>query len=244
MIVTTYDGPSVTARRTGNCPTCNKPATRSLTFSATVSPFNKTADGRPKTWAEVHKDVKAKAGAWDPKPEVFEHEACAAKRLAPPVAEPEPISEEALVQAARMRDVMRAVIERTERLNLPLGHVEIGHGWRSTDSMRVQLGIVSPGHFIAWVRSFGVETVNVETSANTTAVRLYHELDGIRWSVHASVSRPVAGDRLGGAQVDWHRDNRGRKNGVGTVTVDELAAGLARMGIAEVVPARATGGAA
>lgn len=72
-----YTGPSVTARRTGKCPTCGKRVTRSRTFSATVNPFNRNGEtGLPKTWAEVDADVRKKADAWAPALSEFEHFKC------------------------------------------------------------------------------------------------------------------------------------------------------------------------
>lgn len=71
-----YTGPSVKATRKGHCPICDKPVTRTRTFTATVNPFNRRPDGAPKTWEEVAADVAAKADAWSPEPAVFEHDAC------------------------------------------------------------------------------------------------------------------------------------------------------------------------
>ena len=66
-----------TAKRTGKCPHCSRRVTRSRSFTQTVSPFNKNADGTPKTWAEVRQAVDAEAARWDPPAFAFVHYTCA-----------------------------------------------------------------------------------------------------------------------------------------------------------------------
>lgn len=64
-----FTGPQTRRTRKGACPGCGKAVTRSRTFEHTVNPFNCTGEGderRPKTWDEVHADVKAEADAWVP----------------------------------------------------------------------------------------------------------------------------------------------------------------------------------
>lgn len=64
-------------KRTGKCSHCGKRTTRSATFTQTISPFNKNADGMPKTYAEVQQAVDAEAASWSPRPSIFDHDACA-----------------------------------------------------------------------------------------------------------------------------------------------------------------------
>lgn len=45
--------------RSGKCAGCGKPTRRNVKVEHTVNPFNKTADGRPKTREEVAADVRA-----------------------------------------------------------------------------------------------------------------------------------------------------------------------------------------
>lgn len=65
-IVVTYDQYKARATRKLRCRGCSKLMTRSRTFSKTVNPFNKHADGTPKSPAEVQADVDAEAKAWQP----------------------------------------------------------------------------------------------------------------------------------------------------------------------------------
>lgn len=66
--MTTYRFQEVsrTARRTIRCAKCGKRRTRQRTFTNTINPFNKNADGIPKDWSEVARDVAAEAAAWQP----------------------------------------------------------------------------------------------------------------------------------------------------------------------------------
>lgn len=53
--------------RRGNCPVCGKRRSRSLTFEATMSPFNKDPEtGQPRTRQQIHEVLRAKASAWVP----------------------------------------------------------------------------------------------------------------------------------------------------------------------------------
>lgn len=66
--MTTYQYQQITARRShrGKCPGCGKTVTRSRTFSQTVNPFHKNADGSVKTPDEVRESVNREADAWVP----------------------------------------------------------------------------------------------------------------------------------------------------------------------------------
>lgn len=57
----------------GKCPVCGKNTTRRKTFEHTINPFNKNADGQPKTYDEVRAAVNAEANAWRPN---FAHAKC------------------------------------------------------------------------------------------------------------------------------------------------------------------------
>lgn len=81
MTTYNYYGPSIVAERRGKCPVCGKPTRRRQTFQGTVNPFNRRPDGAIKTWPEVRADVEAKADAWNPPPDVFEHEKCRHGRI-------------------------------------------------------------------------------------------------------------------------------------------------------------------
>lgn len=66
--MTRYVFEPVMTRRSisGKCPNCGKRVTRSRTFEHTINPFNRNADGAPKTYSEVRADVVAEADAWVP----------------------------------------------------------------------------------------------------------------------------------------------------------------------------------
>lgn len=59
--------------KSGHCPVCTKRVTRRTTFTETVNPFNKNANGEPKSLKEVLASLNAKADSWTPD---FTHESC------------------------------------------------------------------------------------------------------------------------------------------------------------------------
>lgn len=63
------------AERSGVCPGCGGATRRRQTFTHTVNPFNKNADGTVKTPQEVGVDVQRLADEWVPD---FWHESCKA----------------------------------------------------------------------------------------------------------------------------------------------------------------------
>lgn len=46
------------------CPSCGKKVRRSRTFMQTISPFNKNADGQPKTREQIHVELHERAQEW------------------------------------------------------------------------------------------------------------------------------------------------------------------------------------
>lgn len=69
---------SMSRRKFGPCHKCGKRRQRTKVFEHTVNPFNRRADGTPKSEAEVREDVRAEADAWMALPLV-----CAACELKP-----------------------------------------------------------------------------------------------------------------------------------------------------------------
>lgn len=51
------------------CPGCGRKVKRQRTFVNTINPFNRNADGVPKSRREVTADVRAKGDAWAAVPE-------------------------------------------------------------------------------------------------------------------------------------------------------------------------------
>jgi hypothetical protein len=54
------------AQRRLKCRSCGKRFSRSRTFTQTINPFNKNADGDPKTYAEIWKELGIEAEVWQP----------------------------------------------------------------------------------------------------------------------------------------------------------------------------------
>lgn len=50
--------------KSGKCAACGKRTKRSKTFEATINPYNRNAQGIPKTRAEIRVDLVAKGDAW------------------------------------------------------------------------------------------------------------------------------------------------------------------------------------
>lgn len=239
--MTTYrfTGPHVVARRTGECPTCGKKVTRSRTFEHTVNPFNyKIVDGErvQKTWDEVRADVQAKADAWTPPPEAFEHTRCRGVRLAPPRAEPVGVPADRVVLATRVRSAMTALITFTEKAALSLRSVAFSRRRTvppSPDAILADLGRIPDGEIIMWARACELAELRVYGDNGVPVVRLRAELPtGVTIKAYALIANPEGRDRLGGAAITWDHD----KTGMGTVTVDDLAEGLAVLGVAVVDP--------
>jgi hypothetical protein len=72
-VITTYEQFSRREQRDSKCPVCGRYVRRSTTFTETMSPFNRNADGKPKDIYEITASLEEKAKAWEPD---FRHEAC------------------------------------------------------------------------------------------------------------------------------------------------------------------------
>lgn len=240
MPTLTFHGPSRRVTRKGACPACGKPASRSQVFSASVNPYNKRPDGTPKTWSEVAADVAASAAAWKPGPDEFEHDKCRADRLAPTPAALTAIDPDRMARSDELRRAVVQVNDFAVQHGLPVTGLNLE---RWADQWRATVGFIPSGEIVMWARAFGLgAVVPIEDGGHCTYVRITHRLSpALRLSVHAAISKPSLGDRLGGAPVRWSRDERtGRRAKDGTVSVDELEAGLLRMGIPVSIPATAS----
>jgi hypothetical protein len=76
--MTTYSFQRVNlpAEQAGKCPVCAKRVVRRQTFWQTINPWNKNAEGQPKTYDEIRVDLRAERDAWVPD---FTHEKCRAE---------------------------------------------------------------------------------------------------------------------------------------------------------------------
>ena len=72
-IRTTFDSVKRQAIRAGYCPVCGRRTTRQITLEQTLNPYNLNANGVPKTWREIEKELEAEAKAWKPD---FTHDKC------------------------------------------------------------------------------------------------------------------------------------------------------------------------
>lgn len=69
-VTTTYRFQPVQRRAVKNlpCPDCGKKVKRQTTFEQTINPFNKNAEGEPKSWQEIQAELKVQADAWRVEP--------------------------------------------------------------------------------------------------------------------------------------------------------------------------------
>lgn len=65
----TFEEIKVRGSKTVKCDGCGKPLKRSRTFSQTVSPFNKNADGSIKSRSEIYTELCADRVKWRKAPE-------------------------------------------------------------------------------------------------------------------------------------------------------------------------------
>ncbi len=59
---------AVTGQKRGKCPGCGGTAERQQRFYQTINPFNRNADGRPKTQPEIVAELRAQVEAWKAEP--------------------------------------------------------------------------------------------------------------------------------------------------------------------------------
>jgi hypothetical protein len=60
----TFRAYGVSGKKSGKCPHCGKRATRSERFEQTLNPFNRAADGFPKSEAHIIRECEIKRDAW------------------------------------------------------------------------------------------------------------------------------------------------------------------------------------
>lgn len=67
----TFNEVSIQGNKTVKCArACGQSLKRSLKFWQTLSPFNKNADGKPKTRDEIQGELKAERSKWLTEPEI------------------------------------------------------------------------------------------------------------------------------------------------------------------------------
>lgn len=206
-----FDGPSITEVRGGKCPTCGKPVTRRQTFSGTVNPFNKNPDGSVKTWDQVRAVVKARAKAWAPGPEVFEHQRCYDARHAPEPAGYEPVPEDVMAKADRERIKIRRWLDWTDSTGLPITATpDWGYGGSVSAGVRPHARMI-----VALSDVLGVTEVALRRSEG------YLGVDVTGWIPDGSIKVTAS------CWIDPKRIERPKGD---TMTVDELAAWIESTG--------------
>jgi hypothetical protein len=80
--MTTYRFEEVkrTAKKRVPCEGCGKKLNRQTTFSQTINPFNRNADGFPKTYREIWDELGAECREWEADVTGFECLACESDR--------------------------------------------------------------------------------------------------------------------------------------------------------------------
>lgn len=75
-ITTTFERVPLTVKKSVPCTVCNRKVRRQRTFEQTINPWNKTSDGKVKTYKHIYPELEAKAAAWKAEPET--HSDCEA----------------------------------------------------------------------------------------------------------------------------------------------------------------------
>lgn len=68
LVTTRYEKVGFPSTKSGVCPVCGKPARRTKEFYQTISPFNRNADGAPKTGREIISELRVKVAEWKLEP--------------------------------------------------------------------------------------------------------------------------------------------------------------------------------
>ena len=157
------------------------------------------------------------------------------------VTSAQPIELGRLARAAQARQVIDAAVTFIADHALPFSTFTLESPAHSDGRPAVRVGWFRDGALLMWARALGVDTVHTEDRDWCTLLELSAAVGAVQWRVEGQLDRPAHGPRLGGAAVTRAKRANGGRSQYGTVTVDELAAGMARMGIPELVaPGRAT----
>lgn len=63
-VTTVYDEIGYTCKKSGKCPVCGKPVTRTRKFYQTINPFNKNSKGKIKDRDEILRECQEKSKRW------------------------------------------------------------------------------------------------------------------------------------------------------------------------------------
>lgn len=62
--VTNFESVRLHSEKNLPCPRCGRKTRRARTFTQTLNPFNRRADGTPKTPVDIHAELQAEAAEW------------------------------------------------------------------------------------------------------------------------------------------------------------------------------------
>ena len=68
MTRVSFDEVRVTGHRAGTCVVCQKKRLRTMHFWQTINPYNRNADGYPKSREEILAEVRRERDAWEKSP--------------------------------------------------------------------------------------------------------------------------------------------------------------------------------
>lgn len=113
-------------------------------------------------------------------------------------------------------------------------------GWNSEEQAytrpiltEIQLSMFNaPAKFLRWAEHLDIERIWVQRRDYDTCLHANTDRDGLRWSIHTSARRPLAGRHLPGITVDWERQPSGRRGNSAWITLPDLRATFTSLDVA------------
>lgn len=128
--------------------------------------------------------------------------------------------------------------------NLTTGSIEINPGWpkarrwnsQTGDMSRpvltsVRLHMSNPVAFLTWCEHLNMDRIHVRRRDMDTCLNANIDRDGLCWMVGSSLRRPYDGKHLPGIAVDWRRQPSGRRGNDAWITLPDLRATFAALGV-------------
>jgi hypothetical protein len=95
-----------------------------------------------------------------------------------------------------------------------------------------------PAEFLRWAEHLRGERIRVQRRDFDTCLHADTDRDGLRWSIHTDTRRPHDGKHLPGITVDWIRQESGRRGNEAWITLPDLRATFAALGIVDTADAK------
>jgi hypothetical protein len=95
-----------------------------------------------------------------------------------------------------------------------------------------------PAEFLRWAEHLNVERILVQRREFDTCLHADADRDGLRWSIHTDTRRPYDGKHLPGITVDWIRQDSGRRGNEARITLSDLRATFAALGVVDTAGAK------